>query len=57
MYTFSYFNENGGTFKDRLIMAIGNKKGKEDKLECHVIRVPFFKEEEKTIDFRNKKMN
>ena len=53
IYVFSYFNENGGTFKDRLIfIEYDNKKDKIFK--CHFIRVPFFEAEEKTIDIKVK---
>ena len=54
IYICSDFNENGGTFKDRLILAISNKKGKEGLSECHLFRVPFFQEEEKSLDIKNK---
>ena len=54
LYICSYFNENGGTFKDRLIFIENNKKEKENIYKCHLIRVPFFEEEEKTIDIKIK---
>ena len=54
LYICSYFNERGGTFKDRLIFIENNKKEKENIFKCHLIRVPFFEEEDKTIDIKIK---
>ena len=49
----SFFNTNGGTFKDRLIFILKyeNTKGKYSK--CHIITVPFF-EKEDVVDIKNK---
>ena len=54
LYVFSHFNENGGTFKDRLIFIENNVVKKDNLFKCHFIRVPFFEEEEKTIDLKVK---
>ena len=54
LYIFSHFNENGGTFKDRLIFIENNVEKKNNLYKCHFIRVPFFEEEEKTIDLKVK---
>lgn len=50
LYICSNFNENGGTFKDRLIFIENIKK--DNLLKCHCIKVPFFEKEEKTIDIK-----
>ena len=48
LYAFSHFNENGGTFKDRLTFI----EEKDSMFKCHLIRVPFFEKEERTIDIK-----
>ena len=54
IYVFSHFNENGGTFKDRLIFIEVDMEKKSKIYKSHLIRVPFFEEEEKTIDTKAK---
>ena len=54
MYLCSHFNENGGTFKDRLIFIEYNTKEKDGIYKCHLLRVPFFEEEDKTVDIKSK---
>ena len=50
----SYFNENGGTFKDRLICIESTIKGKEIIYNYYLFRVPFFDKEEKPIEIKIK---
>ena len=54
LYVCSHFNENGGTFKDRLIFIENNIKEKEIIYKCHLVKVPFFDNEEKTVDIKDK---
>ena len=55
LYVSSYFNENGGTFKDRLIFIEYDATRNDNIYKCHLIKVPLFGEEEgKTIDIRVK---
>ena len=54
LYICSYFNENGGTFKDRLIAIEYDVTKKDNIYKCHLIKVPLFEEEEKTIDIKVK---
>ena len=54
LYICTYFNENGGTFKDRLIFIEEHLKEKNKLYKCHLIRVPFFEEEEKTVEIKVK---
>ena len=53
LYLFTHFNENGGTFKDRLI-CIESTKEKDSNYKCHLIRVPFFEKEEKVVEIKCK---
>ena len=48
------FNEEGGNFKDRLIFIENKTKKKEILYKCHFIRVPFFEEEDKSIEIKYK---
>ena len=48
------FNEEGGNFKDRLIFIENCSKEKEILYKCHFIRVPFFEEEDKSIEIKYK---
>ena len=48
----SYFNENGGTFKDRLICF--DHKEKDNIYKCSFIKVPFLEKDEKSIDIKSK---
>ena len=49
---FSHFNENGGTYKDRLFFLEENIKGKTFKFQ--LFTVPFFDKEEKIIEIKKK---
>ena len=50
----AYFNEEGGNFKDRLIFIEKGPKEKESFYKCHFVRVPFFEQEDKPIEIKNK---
>ena len=45
IWIFDWFDENGGTYKDRLIII---KKEKEKTFICQTLTVPFFEEEEES---------
>ena len=48
-----YFNENGGSQKDRLIFMEHIKvKEKESSFKCYLIRVPLLEKEEKDLDIK-----
>ena len=52
IYICSYFNERGGTFKDRLIFIENNPNEKENVYKCHLIKVPFFDREDRIIEIK-----
>ena len=54
LWFFTNFNENGGTFKDRLIFIERQKKEKECIYKCYLVRVPFFEMEDKIVEIKYK---
>ena len=47
-----FFNSNGGTYKDRLVIILDNIKGK--NLKCQIFTLPFFNKEEKIFEIKIK---